>query len=227
MTDLRRLLVLYPRSWRARYGEEMAGLLADRAPTWSDAIDLGRGALDAHLHPPVRSRIPGLGALSAGAAWFVIAFGLLAEPVPPDWPGLLAWTLPLAAAAAVGSTMAMAGIVLGTGSGRAPLARLTLGAGLLTAIGLPAALLVAAIGGPYGAITGIALSLAGVGTIGCGLVVDGRGATLPGNLLAVAGTAWLLPAPAAWLVAGVAWSALGLWLIVDRAVEASSSGHPA
>jgi cytochrome b6-f complex iron-sulfur subunit len=48
------VLRTYPRRWRARYGAEMAALLADRAPGWSDLLDLARGGLDARLHRLVR-----------------------------------------------------------------------------------------------------------------------------------------------------------------------------
>ena len=48
------LLSLYPRSWRERYGEEFAELLAARPPSLHDRIDIVRGALDARLHPQVR-----------------------------------------------------------------------------------------------------------------------------------------------------------------------------
>lgn len=47
----RMLLRLYPSRWRARYGTEMEDLLADQALTPRLALDLLRGALDAHLHP--------------------------------------------------------------------------------------------------------------------------------------------------------------------------------
>ena len=46
-----RLLRLYPRAWRARYGEELEDLLAARPLRFSGAVDLVRGALDAHRHP--------------------------------------------------------------------------------------------------------------------------------------------------------------------------------
>ena len=48
----RRLLALYPRSWRERYGAEMADLVARQGLSFSLALDLLRGALDAHLHLP-------------------------------------------------------------------------------------------------------------------------------------------------------------------------------
>jgi hypothetical protein len=46
-----RLISLYPRAWRARYGDELADLVAARPPGLGGSIDLVRGALDAHRHP--------------------------------------------------------------------------------------------------------------------------------------------------------------------------------
>lgn len=226
MTDLRRLLACYPRSWRARYGEEMADLLAARPARLSDALDLVRGALDAHLHPPTPSRLPGLAAVTAGAAWLLVALGALVEPAAPDWPGLLAWTLLPAAIAAVAGALALAGMSLGVGAGRNLVARVAVAGGLLGSAGLAFALIVAAIGGPYGAITGAALSLAGVGTMSFGIVAASRGATVPGTLVAVAGVAWLLSSPTGWLVAGAAWSGIGAWLVMERAARTTAAGHP-
>lgn len=47
----RRLLRLYPHSWRDRYEAEFLDLLEARPATLPDLIDILRGALDAHLHP--------------------------------------------------------------------------------------------------------------------------------------------------------------------------------
>lgn len=46
-----RLIGLYPRRWRERYGDEFADLLEGRPASWSDRLDLLRGAVDAHRHP--------------------------------------------------------------------------------------------------------------------------------------------------------------------------------
>jgi len=46
-----RLVGLYPRAWRARYGEELADLTAARPLGLGGAIDLVGGAIDAHRHP--------------------------------------------------------------------------------------------------------------------------------------------------------------------------------
>lgn len=52
----KRLLALYPSAWRERYGEEMSALLEESAPNLAATLDLGRGALLAHLHPLARTR---------------------------------------------------------------------------------------------------------------------------------------------------------------------------
>lgn len=48
---MKRLIALYPRRWRERYGAELDEFLARRRPSLNVAIDLLRGAIDAHLHP--------------------------------------------------------------------------------------------------------------------------------------------------------------------------------
>ena len=45
------LLRLYPRAWRRRYGDEVAGMLAGRGFSLAVAVDLVAGAIDARLHP--------------------------------------------------------------------------------------------------------------------------------------------------------------------------------
>jgi hypothetical protein len=48
---MKALIRLYPRGWRARYGDEMAQLIADQPKTIRLAFDLIAGAIDARLHP--------------------------------------------------------------------------------------------------------------------------------------------------------------------------------
>jgi hypothetical protein len=48
-----RLLALYPRAWRARYGEEFAELLESRPPTPRDRLDIVIGAIDARINPQI------------------------------------------------------------------------------------------------------------------------------------------------------------------------------
>lgn len=71
-----RLVRLYPRPWRDRYEAEVLDLLEQRPPSMRDAVDLVRGALDAHLHPqserasiPWTHRLPGLAILATGLFW--------------------------------------------------------------------------------------------------------------------------------------------------------------
>lgn len=224
MIGPQRLLGLYPRSWRARYGEEMADLLADRPASWADTLDLARGALDAHLHPPSPSRLPGLAAVTAGAAWAVVAIAALLEPVAPDWPGLLEWALPVALIGAVAGLIAMLGLVLGIGPGRHPVLRAATGLGILAVAVLLGVLALAVLGGPYGAVTGAALAIGGLGCIAVGAVAISRGASIAGDLLVIAGAGWLLPAPVAWLAAATAWTVLGLWMVGDRARQRPLGG---
>jgi hypothetical protein len=46
-----RLVALFPRSWRQRYGEEFEVLLEDSDLSLNDLLDLARGAWDARRHP--------------------------------------------------------------------------------------------------------------------------------------------------------------------------------
>ena len=50
-----RLIALYPQDWRARYEAEFLSLMADRPPDPLDRLDIIRGAIDARLHPQVRT----------------------------------------------------------------------------------------------------------------------------------------------------------------------------
>ncbi len=72
---MRWLLLLYPADWRRRYGAEMELFLGYSRPHRpGDALDLLRGALDAHLHPQWgRRRRPGL----IGLALVVLAAALV------------------------------------------------------------------------------------------------------------------------------------------------------
>jgi MFS family permease len=84
------LLRLYPASWRERHEVEVARMLEDTGAGMSDAPDLIRGAIDAHMHPGpmglptggVRrwvtvDHLAGAVLLTGGLVWFV-SFGILA-----------------------------------------------------------------------------------------------------------------------------------------------------
>ena len=94
------LVRLYPRSWRDRYADEMLALLEAGPVSRRDGFDLLRGALDAWLHPPTRSRIPAAAALIGGGLWTVAAAAVVFQPAPPDWPGYLFDTLAIGLVAA-------------------------------------------------------------------------------------------------------------------------------
>jgi hypothetical protein len=99
-----RLLRLYPRSWRARYGEELQSLLDERPPRLADRLDLVRGAFDAHRHSElvVDPRAPthrlsaedvvvtrrlGVAGLAGAAAWALTWFVMSVSPLVHDSSG--------------------------------------------------------------------------------------------------------------------------------------------
>src|SRR6187200_2420902 len=108
-----RLLRLYPRWWRDRYGDEMASLLEVRPPRARARIDLVRGAFDAHLRGGESGTASGLAvaaALVAGGAWTIVGVASAGGPVPPDWPGYLESTLRVALVGAVALLIACLGV---------------------------------------------------------------------------------------------------------------------
>ncbi|MCY7418975.1 MAG: hypothetical protein LH650_10855, partial [Chloroflexi bacterium] len=118
-----RLIRLYPRAWRDRYGHELLDTLACRPVTRRGRMDLILGAVDAHLHPGlVGSQVPALLgpgdgltetgrhfpttlflAITSTVAFLMVAVGLL---VQDRWSGAPFW-----GAAAVLGTVALGGVV--------------------------------------------------------------------------------------------------------------------
>jgi hypothetical protein len=206
------ILRLYPRAWRSRYGAEVEAILLDRAPDLRARFDLLRGALDAHLHPRTPSPAASWAALIAGGAWTAIAATTMTEPVPPDWPGFLAWTLPVALVGAIAALVASLGLAQRTGDDTG---RLVDGVAVLALLGQGAFVLaigVAVFGGPYGSPTGAAQTVASLGIIALGLTLARHDDHPIAEAAMVAGAAALIPWPGAWLVCGVAWTGIGLWL---------------
>jgi hypothetical protein len=203
-------LRLYPRDWRERYEAELLAMLETRPIDPRGRLDLARGALDAHVHPLTLPGPPVVAALVAGVAWIAAGLASALQPLMPDWPGFLFETLP------VGIVGALAGLRatwrLGRRSGLdAP--RGTGPALILAAIGYAAwvaALVLAFLGGPYGATTGAAAALAAVGTVAVGIVRSRAGDHPSAEGLLLVGGALLVPSPIAWVVAGGAWVGLGL-----------------
>jgi hypothetical protein len=60
--NMKRLLSLYPRSWRDRYADEAAVVLEQQPVSLKGVLDVTSGALDAHLHPQYAT---GRGAVAA------------------------------------------------------------------------------------------------------------------------------------------------------------------
>jgi hypothetical protein len=211
-TDLVRL---YPAWWRRRYGVEITDLLGSQRGDFHDALDLLRGAVDAHLHPPRRSVMPVAASLATGGLWTATAIGAMAQVVPTDWPGFTLDLLPLAVAAAATMVVAVAGVAVRLGD---PPARIRAGVALavLAQIGLLVALVVAAGGGVYGGVTGGAESAAAVGIAAIGLFLVRRGELRVGSVVAVAGLSLFLAAPGNWLLCGAVWTAIGAVQLAER-----------
>ena len=93
-----RLLRLYPRTWRDRYEAEVVAVL-ELARGLARAG--GPGPWCARRAPARAVARPGLTALVCGGLWTFIGAGIVAQPVPPDWPGYLLETLPIAFVAVV------------------------------------------------------------------------------------------------------------------------------
>jgi hypothetical protein len=189
----------------------MLALLQQRGPIdWRTRLDLLRGAVDAHAHPATRTGIPWPAASVAGLAW--IAAGLIGglQPAGPDWPGFLFETLPLGLIGAIAALMVVVAVARRSGMDPPVGTDLALGVALLGHVAWIAALAGAIIGGPYGAITGAAQSLAAIGTVSVGLVRWRVGDHLVADAMVIAGALLLVPTPLAWVVAGGAWLALAV-----------------
>jgi hypothetical protein len=220
-----RLVALYPRRWRDRYEAEMLVLLGDRPPDWRAAIDLVQGAIDAHLHPATPSLVPIIAALLAGAGWSVVALAALLEPVPADWPGYLAWSLPAGLIATGAGLVASMAFALRGESAPGRAASLAIGVGGLGQVVAVLALAIASVGGPYGAATGAAGSIGAIGLILIGLALPRSVRYPPAEALVVAGGVLLLPPLIGWVLAATAWIAIGLSAALGR-VTATTEAIP-
>jgi hypothetical protein len=211
------LLRLYPRSWRRRYESEVRALLESRPPGTRDAVDLLRGALDAHLHPAEPSWIPPLAALSGGALWTAAALVLVAQPVPADWPGYIVEVVPLALTGVILLSVAVVGAWLRIGDG---------GGGGFDGLAIDVALVgylawVVALAGillhiDYVASIAVGMMASVVGTllVACALARVREwplaGALAAGSMGLLLASAGLWPVTAGWLAFGLGWTAAGL-----------------
>jgi len=218
-----RLLRAYPRWWRDRYGDEMRALLEARSPSLRDRIDLVRGAFDAHLRGLDPEAAGGVAAaLIAGGAWTIVGVASTGGPTPPDWPGYLDSTLPIALLGVVAVLVAVLRLTRLAWASNGLSLELAAVAVVVGHVAWASALTVAILGGPYGAVTAIAQSMAAISTVAMGLVLLRAGAHPVGEALVVAGGVLLVPTPAAWLAIGALWTGIGLW----RAVDTRSGDSP-
>jgi branched-subunit amino acid transport protein AzlD len=217
-SSVRRLLHLYPGWWRERYGEEMAALLETRPLDVRARIDLVRGAFDAQLRGADPRAGPGravAASLVAGGALTIAGVASVGGPTPPDWPGYLASTLPVAIVGVVAILVAILALARLAWSSNGPTIEIAIAAIVLGYVAWAGVLAIAAFGGPYGAVTAVGQSMAAVATVALGLVLFRAGAHPVAEVVTVAGAVMLLPTPGAWVVAGALWTGLGLWQAVD------------
>lgn len=208
---------LYPRAWRDRYGQELEAVLETHGVGVRGGIDLLRGALDAHLHPPQRSPLPVAAAITASALSVVHALAIAAQPTPPDWPGYIEEALPLIIGALMALIPTVIGLWLKLGDGDGALGRagivLALAGYLLWLVALVAAKLRI----DYGAVTALASTIAMVGTAALGIALVGHGRLALGALVAAAALAGLAPPTFGWPLFAIAWTAVAVVFVLDFA----------
>jgi len=109
------LIRLYPRAWRARYGDELASLVAAERPTLRLALDLIAGAIDARVN---RQPLPGDAGSSDHRGVAMRQAILHCEPVHVTRAESLR-----SAAVMIGATVLLAGVSLALKSwfGKTPL----------------------------------------------------------------------------------------------------------
>ena len=219
-----RYLGLYPRAWRERYGDELEALLEEERVGLRTRFDLVRGALDAHLHPAVPSRVPVLAAVTASALAVAHAIALATQPVATEWPGYLDDALPLIAGCVAASIPALIGLWLKVGDADGAFGRF----GVLLAVVGHVAWLVALLGAllhlAYGPLTAVAATLAMTGMALLGVALAGRGRVVLGVFLAAAGLAGLAPPAWGWPAYAAAWTGVALAVVLDPPQRAAFVG---
>jgi len=221
-----RYVGLYPRAWRARYGEELQAVLELERVGFRTRLDLLRGALDAHLHPFAPSRVPVLAAVTASAFAVAHAIAIATEPVPTDWPGYLDDALPLLIASVIAMLPAFVGMWLRLGDHDGPLGRMGI---VLALVGHGAWLLSLALAAAhvaYGPLTGAVAALAMTGTALVGAALVGHGRVLLGTLVAAAALAGVVPPALGWPAFAAAWTGVAAVLVLERSGSEFRVGGP-
>jgi hypothetical protein len=220
-----RWLAAYPGWWRERHAVEMAAILDERPPGWGDRLDLLHGALDAHIRGEGgRPMVAPLAALVAGAAWTMAGAAVLSLPSPPDWPGHVLETLPLAFVGAVALTLAIVGLARRAWAAATVALEVALVVTTLAGLAWAATFGLALLGGPYGAVTAAAQGLAALAAIWLGLLVQRAGVHPFGTIIIVTGGALLVSGPWAWLAIGGTWTVIGAWMILVERPGARPTG---
>ena len=210
-----RYIGLYPRAWRDRYGEELEALLEQERVGPRTRLDLLRGALDAHLHPAVPSRVPVLAAVTASALAVAHAIALATQPVATEWPGYLEDALPLIAGCVAASIPALIGLWLKVGDADGAFGRFGV---VLAVVGHGAwlvALLAALLRVAYGPLTAVAATLAMTGMALLGIALADRGRVALGVLVAAAGLAGVAPPAWGWPAFAAAWTGIAVAVVLE------------
>lgn len=221
-----RYVGLYPRSWRARYGDELQALLEPERLGFRDRLDLLRGAVDAHLHPLTPSRVPVLAAVTASAFALSHAIALATQPVPTEWPGYLADALPLLIASVLAMLPALVGLWLRLGDADGVLGRVGVVLALVGHVAWLASLVAAAMQLAYGPLTAAAATVAMAGIAVLGVALAGHGRFALGALLAAAGLAGVAPPALGWAAYAAAWTGVAAVLVLEQPPRESAIGGP-
>lgn len=210
-----RYVGLYPRAWRERYGDELEAVLETERVSLATRLDILRGAIDAHLHPASRSRVPIVAAVTASACAVAHAIGLAVQPVPTEWPGYLDDALPLLIASVVAMLPALVGLWLRLGDADGALGRVGIVLALVGHAAWLASLVAAAGHVAYGPLTAAAGGLAMTGAALLGVALVGHGRLVLGTLLAAAGLAGVVPPTFGWPAFAAAWTGVAAALVLE------------
>lgn len=216
-----RLLRLYPRAWRERYESEMLAVLEQFRLGPRGRLDLARGAIDARLN--ALSPLPAAAALLAGGLWTFGGAGIVTQPAPPDWPGYLLETLPLAMIAVAAGGVATLGCWARRRDAAGRMGVVAIWCSIVGHVAWFVALAAAFVGLGYGPVTAVAQDLGAVGCLLVGIVLLRTGDERIGGLLVLAPTLMMFGWPAAWLAFGLAWTLVGVLLLVRPESDAPSS----
>jgi hypothetical protein len=176
-------------------------------------FDLARGALDARLLAP--TRLPAIAALLAGGLWTVAGVGIVVQPTPPDWPGYLLETLPLAMIAVASGAFASIGCWARRRDGAGRMGILAISLAITGHVAWLGVLAAAFVGIGYGPITAVGQDLGALGCLLVGIVALRTGDERIGVLLVLAPTLMMFGVPAAWLAFGLGWTLVGVLLLAD------------